>query len=161
MATPQTLKLLLDDFNRANEGPPPSNSWTNGITTFVAGEGLVVSGNKVTRKATGGFEQGSYWSAADFGPNVELVAEMSDWTNTFNNGLHLFLALANIGSTSTDGYSLEVERAAATTPGAIQRSDNNSKTQLATVANQAVASGDMIAFQRIGNTLIGWLKPVA
>ena len=157
-AVPQFLRILLDDFNRSNEGPPPSNNWTNGISTFVSGEGLVVTGNTAARAATGGYRQGSYWSAGSFGANVELAVEVSDWTNTTSNGLALFLRLATIGTSSTDGYALAIERSSTATTWYIWRYDNGVATSLGLGTSQAVVAGDLVAFQAIGSELRGYIR---
>lgn len=53
---------LIDNFNRANAGPQPSASWSQGPLDFTASEGLVVSGNQLARNSTGSSYQDSYWS---------------------------------------------------------------------------------------------------
>ena len=163
MATPQTLKLLLDNFNRSNEGPPPSNSWTNGISTFTAGEGAIVLSNQLVMKTGGGLRQGSYWSAADFGPNVELVLECSEWTNAANAETRLWCSLQQIGVGTTDGYFLQVNRSPGNTVDEwyLVRSDNLSLTFLVGPTTQNIDATDFICLQRIGSALSGWYRTAA
>lgn len=158
---PDPVATLQDDFNRANEGPPPSSKWTNGIQTFTGGEGLVVLSNQCTRASAGGYRQGSYWNNAQFGPDTCVVVDIAGWVDTNGNGISLFSRLANIGSTTTDGYYFLVERDAGVTVWSFLRLDDNVPTTLGSTVTQAVAAGDQIAMQVIGSTLEGWRKPSA
>lgn len=57
-----TLTTPLDDFNRANEGPPPSASWTN-----VAG-GMTVNTNQLACNTSSGSAR---WVGSSFGADQE------------------------------------------------------------------------------------------
>jgi hypothetical protein len=65
MAFPSTP--ILDDFNRSNEGPPPSSNWTSIYNGHVVASnhirGYVYNDNNV-----------SMWNASTFGPNIEAYA---------------------------------------------------------------------------------------
>ncbi len=72
VTAPASAANLLDSFNRANEGPPPSSSWT----TFVgSGTGLKVVSNAVAGD-TGGFEK-AYWNPTTFEVNQEVFATVA------------------------------------------------------------------------------------
>lgn len=76
MAFPQ--RGISDDFNRANQGPPPSASWV----TIVAG--YKVDTNQLRTSASS--DQGMYWNTTD-GPSCER-----------------YITLAALPSTTTDRY---------------------------------------------------------
>lgn len=158
MADPSAT--LLDDFNRANEGPPPSANWTSGIEAFTGG--LVVSSNILTQ-SDAAFREGAYWNAADFGPDVDLVVDLAAGMATENDSLNLFARLANVGAGATDGYGLFVSRGASDTSWSISRLDNNVPTEISANPDptQAVAVGDQVALQITGSSIIGWHKPSA
>jgi len=100
---------LLDDFNRANVGPPPSASWTTYGTS-----GLLVDTQQVALSGVG-VERGAYWNASTFGPNIEVYVtcptvdantdveigfvDSTSWTE---------LVSFNVMATSSDMYVREV-----------------------------------------------------
>jgi len=148
--------VVLDDFNRANEGPPPSASWTTRSTA-----GLIVLANQLARQAAGAYRQDAYWNVADYGPDVEIVVDLAAWTDTNGNELALQARIVNIGGGTTDAYSLNVSRGPSSTEWAFSRYDNDVGIGIGTPVVQAVAAGDKIAFQIIGQTLFAWHKPTA
>lgn len=64
----------LDDFVRADTGPPAGPNWT--LWRGVAGEGDVTIGNAAARKATGAFRQGDKYTAATWAGTVEFWATL-------------------------------------------------------------------------------------
>lgn len=65
---------ILDDFNRPNEGPPPSASWSNS-----AWNGLRVLANTCVRSAAVGFSA-SFWNPQQF-VNFEVYASIVGYSN--------------------------------------------------------------------------------
>ncbi len=72
---------ILDDFNRANEGPPPSASWITGPKTESNSNGLVIDTNRV--KATSLTYGGTASWGVTFGPDVEVYVSDSDAGGVF------------------------------------------------------------------------------
>ena len=102
MAFPTTS--VLDNANRADEGPPPSASWGN----LVAG--LVVSSNQIAPSGPG--FRSSYWLTA-FNANCEVFATIG--TNPSSNRTQtLFVRLHDVGSGTTDGYGVRFNKLAGT-----------------------------------------------
>src|SRR5688572_22948208 len=94
---------LLDDFNRTNEGPPPSANWTTGVDGSTGG--FAVSSN--TAVAQDGSFSSAYWNATTFGPDTEVYVTM---VNTFGAsccGYRLYLRLASAGTSGVDGYIVQ------------------------------------------------------
>jgi hypothetical protein len=75
MAFPTTG--VLDNFNRADEGPPPSANWTDTWTGL--GGGTLVNSNELGTP----FYGDSYWSASTFGPNSEVYVTIAYWDYTY------------------------------------------------------------------------------
>ncbi len=156
------VQVLVDDFNRADDAvPPPGTDYSNGVTTFVAGDGLAISSNQLVRRSTGGYRQGATYTPATFGPDFDLVFEISGVPDTNLDGIYAYARLANIGSGSTDGYALALERVSSTTYGFnLWRVDNGVTTLINpnVGALPLVAVGDLIAFTGRGSLLRTFLK---
>lgn len=70
---------ILDDFNRANTGPPPSASWTT-VTNGLK----VVSNVAAPVSASTGVSNSVYWNASTFGPNMEIFCDLGTRGGTFD-----------------------------------------------------------------------------
>lgn len=152
MSAPRTPRL--DDFNRVNQGPAPSSSWTNGIITFTGG--LVVLDNQLARSANGAFRQGSYWNTA-FGPDSEVWGTVKYTSRSTNDGMSLYTRLTTPGSGTTDGYALLVEFDGSACQWGIQRFDNGVGASLGSLVSQDISDGDQVLFQAYGDILAGFL----
>jgi hypothetical protein len=75
---------LLDNFNRANEGPPPSANWV----TDVGYAGLIVASNACTRNAA---SSAGAWNTS-FVADQEIYADLIDPTDC---SLNIRLVTAN------------------------------------------------------------------
>jgi hypothetical protein len=84
---------ILDNFNRDNESPPPSSSWTN-----------IMNGLMVVSNVCGGYASGTYnvsrWNT-QYGPDVEVYATIAN----VENYLEIF---ARADSDYSNGYGLSV-----------------------------------------------------
>jgi hypothetical protein len=124
----------LDNFNRANENLSSGNWATFG--NGVAGPMAIVT-NEMKRGAAGNY-CGSYWSAADFGPDVHVWVPLSYdmTTNGMPPYLGLWLRSPNAAAADVLGYSVTI---ATESSGkiAIVRNDSGSETVLANVTNQS------------------------
>lgn len=148
---------ILDDFNRANTGPPPSGNWSQGPLQFTAGEGLQVSSNTVIRKPTGSYRQDNYWNPTTFGPDSEAYVTVVNKVST--DEIALILRAKEIGSTTSDYYVLGVSLSDGVWT--IQRQDNNNFNTLGSSFTQAISNGDSVGFSARGSTLTAWYKAAA
>lgn len=154
MAFPTTS--VLDDFNRANVGPPPSASW--GATVVFSGVGAdhrVIS-NQVG-KANTGFHA-LYWNTP-FGDNEEVFMDVAVLPSVGEQIAFLLVRLSAPGGT-TDGYGLAIARAAGADTWDFYRIDDNAQNLLSGVT-QEVAAGDSIGFAIVDDELQAWYKPAA
>lgn len=90
MAFPTTG--ILDDFDRADEGPPPSASWTG---PWLQADELKVVGNQCTSNGAGD----AYWNPETFGPDTEAFDTLRSAATT-----DLGIRLTTPGAGTTDGY---------------------------------------------------------
>lgn len=156
MAFPVTT--LLDDFNRANEGPPPSAAWTTGCLGGSAG--LKVVSNKCVANAS---EADGYWNAG-VTSSADCEAYGTIDTILFNESLYLYLRLANIGSSTTDGYRVRCQFRITIldTRYFLQRLDNGVATNVkSSDVTAGAADGDSYGAELIGTTLTAYKKPAA
>lgn len=143
MAFP-AVATLRDDFNRPNEGPPPSPNWLS------PGVGLIVASNQA--KTIAPSADATIWGAYKFGPDCELYFAVPFYQPS---SFVVFLRLREL-NTSGDGYRLNIDppnwklyRLGATV------------TQLGATATQAITSGDTIGFEATGSTIKAHHKPSA
>ena len=141
---------LLDNFNRANQGPPPSASWSTDIWGESAG-GLRVVSNQCADEAGDGGD--GWWNAATHGPNSEAYCDLS----TADLWLEVYARLISPGTAGLDGYFLQILPAAGDEDARIFRIDNAIETQLgATYTAGTYGSGNQIGFELIGGTLTAY-----
>lgn len=140
---------VLDNFNRANEGPPLSTSWTSKIIT--TNNTLQV----VSNQAWGaGFNSSAWWNVTTFGPDSEAYVTSADgfgqcwlWTN-----------LQTPGTTGLDGYRFSFFLSSGNLQ--VFRVDDNVATQLGgDISGSARGAGDAFGGENIGGTLTGYVKP--
>jgi hypothetical protein len=149
MAFPTTG--ILDDFNRADEGPPPSASWSaNGLE--AASTLSVVSNVAKDSSSNGGF-----WGAS-VGPDSEAYVTLST-LQADGQLLYVFIRAAQIGSVGTaDGYAFRFTREDSN-PGfnaRWYRLDNGTLTLLGLSYNDtagAISAGIKIGADAVGSDL--------
>lgn len=134
---------ILDDFNRANEGPPPSASWTGPATGF--GNNLQVVSNAVAAVGAAG---SGYWNPSTLGPDSEVYATYA--------ALGTFTVLGRVSSPGAtfNGYGFQA-------PGAsvrMFRFDSGVGTQLGESIGQARSVGDILGLELVGSTLAGYVR---
>ena len=156
MAFPTTQ--ILDNFNRANEGPPPSANWAG---PWEQSSGLVVSGNQCAPSATG--NKDAYWSAATFGPNVEAFVTIATIPTTDGASIRLGVRIVEPGpgdnSTTADGYIAMWQFVAASTDSVRLFSlTNGATTELGTGVLLDMADGDQLGLEAIGSTIKVYTK---
>lgn len=135
---------ILDDFNRADVGPPPSASWTTGLAGGT--NGLRVLSNQLSPKATLSGE--SYWNTS-FGPDVEMYATVVVINNTV-----LCLRISNPGA-SVKCYEFQVLASSCS----IYANNAGVETQLDT-SSVGFSAGDVAGFEARGSLLTGYKNGV-
>lgn len=101
LLTPFPSTPILDDFNRANEGPPLSGSWGASVGFLDSGlPGHVVASNQMRRPSGSDTEAESYWQEP-FGANSECYIEI---TGLGVNSLALGVRLHDLGFSTLNGY---------------------------------------------------------
>lgn len=153
MAFPTTS--VLDTFDRANEGPPPSASWgSQGVIAALSG--LAVSSNACVDPTTQGGVYGT-----SYGPDSEVFVTSSI---IFNDGdiIYVWLRATNPGN-NTNAYTARFERKD-TNPGCdiiFFRWDGGGPTQIgSTVVDTGgvLASGVKFGGEMIGTTLSAYIN---
>ena len=146
MAFPTTS--VLDNFTRANEGPPPSASWL-ASSIFTGTSALQVTSNTLQSASSAG---GGWGTTA--GPDSEVYVTISTLMANLSN-CNLWLRGADVGTVNEDGYKFTVQRQDGF-PGfgaTIVRVDNDSGTQLGATINDT--GGAMSAAEKLGCEAIG------
>lgn len=141
---------VLDNFNRANEGPPPSANWTTGIDGSA--DGFSVASNQAAPQSAA--FSSSYWNAATFGPDVEVYA-----TIAAVGPFRLYLRVQQAGTSGLDGYI--VLAYPPTNELYVYRVDNGSQTQLGAAFSQTIGAGDKFGASMIGNEISVYYKTSA
>lgn len=133
---------VLDNFNRADEGPPPSSQWTNQLN------GLEVVGNRCAGSAVG--VNASYYNATTIVSDAEVYCSISTRPA---NGEYIILSLFN--SVSNNAYAVGFTAGASTDTLAILRYDAGIPTTIAS-STIVLNTGDAIGLRRIGNSLFSY-----
>jgi len=140
---------VFDNFTRANEGPPPSASWTNDVLGSGA-SGLEVVSNQLAH-GLGIGRKDNWWNPATFGPDTEVYALIGTITGS---QCRLYLRLANPGTASSvDGYLYGVNHIGGPA-NAVYRIDNSVLTQLGASESVTWANGDSIGISMAGSDLL-------
>jgi hypothetical protein len=146
---------ILDNFNRADEGPPPSASWDWPVLG-VNGAGVISNRMGGTAGTPGG--RLAYWKTP-FGPNCEVyftVGVLPPDGSDFDIMLRgQSFGAAGVENTSADAYISEwAYSAAGTDTLSVYRADNNVWTLLGAAINaEGMAVGLKQGFEIIGTTM--------
>lgn len=142
-----TIAQILDNFNRANEGPPPSSSWTT-----VGSNGLKVVSNQCVPEVS--TFCAARWNTA-FSADDFVFIDIST-LGAVNEQTELYLRWDNA---STNGYAVVLKYASGADNLSIYRVDNFVYTLLgATDTSQDFAAGDGIGFSVVGSTLTAYRR---
>lgn len=142
MAFPTTG--ILDDFNRTNEGPPPSSNWTT-----VNGTGHVVSSNQLANSAADHSE--SAWDVSTYGPDCELYYDIATKPGT-GKWCDIDVRVGSLVA-SWSGYQAELTNNSGTDAIDIYRNDAGSYTVLGSSISQEFTAGDGFGVDMVGTTL--------
>jgi len=142
---------LLDDFTRANEGPPPSSSWDYFTLDGWPG-GLVVSSNACVAASAG--YRSSYWKTS-YGPASEAYVTLST-LGASSDIVWLTLRGASLGSGGGGGSSGTLYLAQLTFGASpkldMYRRDSGSWNAMGTQDTVAISTGDKFGFEGISGT---------
>jgi hypothetical protein len=149
MAFPTTS--VLDNFNRSDEGPPPSASWA--ADPYNDSEpGLEVVSNQVRGSA---WELcSSYYSASTYGEDSEAYVTVVDLPAD-SAVVMLGCRIQDPDSANVDAYVLEYTQLDApdTDEWKLYRVVNDAWTQLGATVEQDLSAGDKIGLEAIGSTI--------
>lgn len=155
MAFPTTG--ILDNFDRVDEGPPPSASWQSGGPS-ASSSSMKVTSNAMTDPSAG---NGAVWGTS-VGPDTECYITASTIIDNLDQ-LKIWLRLVTPGSTAVDGYQAKWLRDDSK-PGAqvsLFRIDNNVATQLGTTFSDTggtLASGNKFGADMVGSTITAYIN---
>lgn len=146
--------VVLDDFNRADVGPPPSASWsTTGAFSAVGTQHSVIS-NRLGKTVTG--FHSVYWLTS-FAANQEVRVIVPVLPAGNEQVVFLLARLQTPGTAGVDGYGLNVSKAAGADTWDFYRIDNGAQTVLSSFT-QEIAAGDGIGLKLVGTQLQAWFK---
>ncbi|MCA9974243.1 MAG: hypothetical protein KC413_00780, partial [Anaerolineales bacterium] len=139
---------VLDNFNRANEGPPMTG-WANFLTA-----GLVVSSNACAPSGAG--NRAGYYNTVLSAADCEVYATIAS-DPASNRNMSLYARLVNIGSGTTEGYGIQFNKVAGTDTLQIFRLDNDTKTVLGANFSQELTAGNKFGLEIVGSTLTAYV----
>ncbi len=139
MAFPTTG--ILDNFDRANEGPPPSADWTDIQNGLKVVDNEVIGDAAATNYNWSGYE-------TQYGPNCEAYFTLTDIVTTGGEGV--FARLTTLVLATVDGYAAWYDSASGLK---LYRVDDGGFTQLGDTVAFAGANGDKIGIEIIGTTI--------
>lgn len=147
---------VLDDFQRENEGPPPSDDWVAGVyVSSSAGADLrVIDGALAAGTKEDKFE-GAYW-------NTSFTAPLESWVTVGDTGREYLLVWACVSSPNSDGdtcgYQLGYDYSSSTDTIYLQRVDNDVETELGDW-EQELDAGDALSLSVIDGVVAVHYRP--
>jgi len=149
----------LDDFNRANTGPPPSSNWSTDVRGF-GDQGMKVASN-VCVPNSGASPASTWWNPGTFAAAQECLVKINALLTSGQNA-GLFARIVGPGGAGPDSYQVDwLYSSGATDTIAIQRMDNGVFTQLGASISQDFSAGDSIGIECNGSTIAAYRKPSA
>ncbi|MGH9876012.1 MAG: hypothetical protein ACRD5H_00095 [Nitrososphaerales archaeon] len=145
---------ILDNFNRANEGPPPSANWTTGIGG--SGGGLKVVGNECSSDT--GAASGGRWNVRTYGADAEAFYRVSVLPAT-GFDMSVDVRLTDEGANYDRYYLYWIVDSLADDTVQLWKTVNGLDTQLgANIGGQNLAAGDSIGVSAIGDVIRAYYK---
>ena len=146
---------VLDDFNRANTGPPPSANWAAMPFLAAFSAHKVVTNQAVAGGA--GNNAASWWTAQDFGPDCEVYL-----TAVSLNAVEDYVSLyaRTFSGAGLNGYELSINLDGSNTWNVVSYTADTG-TQIGASAVQSVANGASLGMVVFGSTIEGWYKAPA
>jgi len=135
---------ILDNFNRGNEGPPPSANWFT-PTGPVGMGGLKVDSNQCIISYLNDIGYGSaLWTDSTFGPNCEAYITGVTVPDDDTNYIKLYLRMTTTDHSTMDGYAVSFIYDSGQSVCRIFRIDNGASTQLGDDINITLSDGDKL-----------------
>lgn len=132
---------ILDDFNRANEGPPLSANWTaDPMNEGVSGHQVVSNG------CSSG--QHSYWDATSFAADQEAWFTVSSLAGSV---VALFMRIQSPNTAGSDGYEIDWNTAGGLDIYGLIDSYGGSSYTVATTTIAALATGHKLGARITGS----------
>ncbi len=138
---------IIDNFNRANEGPPMTG-WADLIA------GLVVAANVCDVGGPG--LNASYWTTIMTAADCEVYATIAS-VPASNRSMYVMARIADIAAPSFDGYALKFNKLSGTDTLQIIRIDNGTETVLGANFSQELAVGHKFGLEIVGTTLTAYV----
>lgn len=148
---------ILDNFNRADVGPPPSADW-NTMLGSGHGEFAVISNQLQATTVTNGYAA-DYYNLATYGPNAEVYITVVTVPAT-NGNISVWLRCTNCLDTTPTGYYLTINKVsgAANDTWTFRRMVTGVATVIGSCSNQEISNGDGYGFSAVGSTLTAYYK---
>lgn len=143
---------VLDNFNRANEGPPPSTNWTDSI---ISGDGGIQVASNTGFGNTSPGVNSAFWNVSTFGPDCEAYVTFAVDVVPLDFG-GVMARVQGAGTATSDGYYAQFYETGQQL--FIKRIDNGVETVIHTVNSFNPASGDSIGLSAIGTSIELWYK---
>ena len=142
----------LDTFNRADENPLTSSTWS-AITygTFV---NLKIVSNVAKQSTAAGNDGLMYWNVSNTAADCEVFVTVAAISGTDN-----FVLLGLRYTSSGNGYKIDWDKP--TSRVRVWRDDLGVRTQLGANITQAMSVGDAIGISMIGSTITVYYKASA
>lgn len=148
---------LLDDFNRSNEGPPPSASWSTLFASDAYFGSISVVSNVARSSITNAYA-GAYWNTT-YGPHCDVHAKI---TSKPTDGGYIALLARGSGCTSANtisGYGLKLSTASSGDYFVVMRyNGNGTSTELSPYYYREISNNDSIGLRVNVNVLSVWYK---
>lgn len=145
---------ILDNFNRAPEGPPPSASWITPEPGYFTG--MSVSGNQCVSAPA---PSGAAWGT-QFGPDCEVYATVITLGADAFINLYTRLNDTDFSATADFYYFLIGHDTGATYDWYIYKVIDTVQTQLNS-GSFTLNNGDSVGMSAIGDQIKAWHKPSA
>jgi hypothetical protein len=147
---------ILDNFNRADEGPPPSG-WITGIANGFGG--FTEPGHEIiSNQLANTFQDvAQNYRAEEAGPDCEFYITVADGTGLASTGVAA--RLTEVGRFTCKGYAILVQPSADVNRNyTIYRIDNGVLTIIASGSESGVGSstGDKYGIRCVGNNIQLW-----
>jgi hypothetical protein len=152
MAFPTTG--VIDTFNRANEDPlSDGGKWSIGPDDFGGTNNLRVASNECFQGSA--TSSNGYRNDQDYGPDCEVYCTITVIPTT---AVALYARCVNIGSGTTDGYTVYFDCNASPDVVLICRNDNDGLTVLGAsiTMGTSLVVGDKVGMEIVGSTIAAY-----
>src|SRR3989304_312219 len=133
MPSPSTP--LLDDFNRADTGPPASSNWSNDPGSYGA------SGHKIVSNECRGNANPwnhSWWNAGVYAPDSEVWITVATLPFSNDERVEVGVRAQDVGTPFLDAYEFQwKQKTAGPDEWSLFRKDNGGQTQRASFFSEA------------------------